>query len=473
MNLSLVSSILLKNFPHETTDGQANLILKFSKFLDDQDLHKVFVLNGYAGTGKTSFVQSLVKSLPAIKMKTVLLAPTGRAAKVLQHYSNHAAFTIHKKIYFNHIDKSGRLVSRLKENKYRKTLFIVDEASMVPGRQLFGQLFGNQDLLSDLIEFVYNKKECYLMLIGDTAQLPPVGLNISPALDLNELENFYNLKIHHIELKEVVRQELESGILKNATQIRKQIGNHVFEAPFFNLSGFSDILSIGGEDLEDALNDAYLNYGEDKVVVITRSNKRANVFNREIRNRILFRDGKIQSGDMLMVVKNNYHWITDENQAGFIANGDIIEVLQLKKYQSLYNFEFADVTVQMLDYPNDPPLDLYILLDTISSESPALTYEESNRLFEEVMADYMHLKSKHERINSTKSNPYFNALQVKFANAMTCHKTQGGQWEVVFVDQGYLTQEMINTEYGRWLYTALTRATKKLYLINFKAEFFN
>ena len=474
MNINLVTRILTKYFPHDTTKGQEELILAFARFLDDKSLNKSFVLNGYAGTGKTSFVQSLVKSLPTMKMKTVLLAPTGRAAKVLQHYSIHPAFTIHKKIYFNNIDKSGRLVSRLKENKYRNTLFVVDEASMIPGRQstASGQLFGNQDLLSDLIEFVYNKQDCYLMLIGDTAQLPPVGLDLSPALDLEELEQFFNLKIHHIELTQVVRQEQDSGILENATFIRNQIRINALMPPFFNLGTFTDIISLTGENLEDALNDAYSNHGEENVVVITRSNKRANIFNREIRNRILFREGTIQSGDLLMVVKNNYHWLSDDNQAGFIANGDIIEVLQLKGYKSLYGFEFAEVSIRLVDYSDDPPLDLILLLDTIMSESPSLSYEENNKLFQEVMADFADLKSRSAKVNATKNNPYFNALQVKFANAMTCHKTQGGQWDVVFVEQGYLTNEMLNIEYGRWLYTAITRATKKLYLLNFKNEFF-
>lgn len=474
MNLNLVKRILTKYFPHEPTVGQENLIQAFSRFLDNKEPNKAFVLKGYAGTGKTSFVRSLVKSLPTMNMQTVLLAPTGRAAKVLQHYSGSQAFTIHKKIYFNQMSKSGQLVSKLKENKHRNTLFIVDEASMVPGGQNGGdsQLFGKQDLLSDLIGFVYNAKNCHLMLIGDTAQLPPVGIDLSPALDIEELEHFFNLKIHQLELTEVVRQEQDSGILENATQLRNQIRNNNLTAPFFHLENFTDIISINGENLEDALNDAYSQHGEENVVMITRSNKRANIFNREIRNRILFREGTIQSGDLLMVVKNNYHWLDEESKAGFIANGDIIEILRTNGYKSLYGFEFAEVSVRMVDYPDELPFDVTLLLDTIMSEGPALNFEENNRLFQQVMEDYADLKSRSARIKATKENPFFNALQVKFANAMTCHKTQGGQWDVVFVEQGYITDEMINTEYGRWLYTALTRATKKLYLLNFKPEFF-
>jgi len=474
MNLNLVKSILRKYFPHEPTPGQEELINTFGRFLNDKDEKKAFVLKGYAGTGKTSFVRSLVKSLPPMKMRTVLLAPTGRAAKVLQHYSGNQAFTIHKKIYYNQISKSGQLVSRLKENKHRNTLFIVDEASMVPGMQVGsgGKLFGNQDLLSDLIQFVYNSQHCYLMFIGDTAQLPPVGLELSPALDLEELHHFFNLKTHHIELTEVVRQEQDSGILENATQIRNQIRNNEFFPPFFQVSDFDDIVSLTGENLEDALNEAYSQHGEENVVIITRSNKRANIFNREIRNRILFREGTIQAGDLMMVVKNNYHWLDEESKAGFIANGDIVEIQRLKGYKSFYGFEFAEVSIRLVDYPDEPEVDVTLLLDTIMSEGPALTFEENNKLFQSVMEDYSDLKNRSSRINATKANPYFNALQVKFANAMTCHKTQGGQWDVVFVEQGYVTDEMINTEYGRWLYTALTRATKKLYLLNFKANFF-
>lgn len=473
MNINLVKQILTKYFPHEPTGGQAQLIHSFARFLNDENENKAFVLKGYAGTGKTSFVRSLVKSLPILKMRTVLMAPTGRAAKVLQHYSGKQAFTIHKKIYFNQLNKSGMLVSKLKENKHKNTLFIVDEASMVPGlTQGNGTLFNTQDLLSDLIDFVYNKNNCYLLLIGDTAQLPPVGLEISPALDMALLEKHFRLNIFHTELTEVVRQEKDSGILSNATNIRNQVREQAFMPPFFHTQAFSDIIALPGEELEETLNQEFGQNGEENIVVITRSNKRANIYNREIRNRILFREGKIQSGDLLMVVKNNYFWLSDENQAGFIANGDIIEILQLKNYKSLYGFDFAEVSIRMVDYPNEPPLEVTLLLNTLESESPSLSYEENNKLFHEILNDYTNIKSRPARTNAVKNNSFFNALQVKFANAMTCHKTQGGQWDVVFVDQGYLTSEMLTTEYGRWLYTALTRATKKLYLINFKSDFF-
>ncbi|HAG16003.1 MAG TPA: ATP-dependent endonuclease [Bacteroidales bacterium] len=474
MNLKLIQSVLTKNFPHEPTPGQENLIQKFAQFILNEAPNKVFVLKGYAGTGKTSFVRTLVKSLPLLKMRTVLMAPTGRAAKVLHHYSGNQAHTIHRKIYFHSTNKYGVLVSKLRENKHQNTLFIVDEASMVSARSSSNSeiFFEKQDLLSDLISYIYSGKNCQLLLIGDTAQLPPIGLNISPALDLLEIEQSFNLKIHTIELTEVVRQEQDSGILQNATSIRNQIRNARVEMPFFQLDGFSDIVSINGENLEDALQDAYGKHGEENVVIITRSNKRANIFNREIRNRILFREGTIQSGDLMMVVKNNYHWLSEDGEAGFIANGDIIEIQSVNAYKSFFGFEFAEVSIRMVDYPNEPTIDLTLLLDTIMSESPALNREQSNLLFQNIMDDYAHLTTRAARVKAVKENPFFNALQVKFANAMTCHKTQGGQWEVVFVEQGYLTPEMINTEYGRWLYTALTRATQKLYLLNFKAEFF-
>jgi exodeoxyribonuclease-5 len=475
MNLKLIQDVLTKNFPHEPTPGQENLIQKFAHYLLNETPNKVFVLKGYAGTGKTSIVRSLVKSLPVLKMRTVLMAPTGRAAKVLHHYSGNQAHTIHRKIYFHSTNNNGVLVSKLRENKHQNTLFIVDEASMIPAHSNSNpeNFFEKQDLLSDLITYVYSSQNCHLLLIGDTAQLPPIGLSISPALDLHELEQFFNLRVHSIELTEVVRQEHDSGILKNATAIRNQIRNVQIKTPFFQLVGFTDIVSISGENLEDALHDAYEKHGEENVVIITRSNKRANIFNQEIRNRILFREGTIQSGDLMMVVKNNYHWLSEEGEAGFIANGDIIEIQSVNAYKSIFGFEFAEVSIRMLDYPNEPTIDLTLLLDTIMSESPALNRDQSNLLFQNIMDDYTNLKTRAAQIKAVKENPFFNALQVKFANAMTCHKTQGGQWEVVFVEHGYLTPEMINTEFGRWLYTALTRATQKLYLLNFKPDFFN
>lgn len=464
-------NILKKKFPHQPTHDQESLFLAFVDFLSSDSPDKIFLLKGYAGTGKTSFVQSIVATLPGIKKRSVLLAPTGRAAKVLSAYAHKKALTIHKKIYFTSMDKSGYMVSRMKENLHVNTLFIVDEASMISG-YTNDTGFGSQDLLADLITYVYSGDHCQLMLIGDLAQLPPVGISLSPALDPEGLKSYYPFDIFQYELKEVVRQAAESGILYNATHIRQMINEGHMEKPLFSCHNFSDILRIDGMELEDALSDSFSEFGEENVVIITRSNKRANIYNQEVRNRILFKENRIESGDLLMVVRNNYFWLEEKSEAGFIANGDIVEVLQLKRYMEIYGFEFAEVEVQMIDYPEEPPIEVYILLNTLSSESSSLSYEENNLLFQEVMKDYYDLSTKKARVDAVKNNAYFNALQVKFANALTCHKTQGGQWDVVFLEQPWLPDDQMDTEFGRWLYTALTRATKKLYLVNFKEDYF-
>lgn len=464
-------NILKKKFPHHPTNDQESLFHVFVDFLRSDSKDKIFLLKGYAGTGKTSFVQSIVATLPGIRKRSVLLAPTGRAAKVLSAYAHKKAFTIHKKIYFTSMDKSGYMVTKIKENLHINTLFIVDEASMISGYSNEAG-FGQQDLLSDLISYVYSGEQCHLMLIGDLAQLPPIGVPISPALDPEGLKSYYPFDIFQFELKEVVRQAAESGILYNATRIRHMIYEELVEKPLFSCSGFTDIIRIGGMELQDELSNAISEFGEENVVIITRSNKRANIYNREVRNRILFKENRIESGDLLMVVRNNYFWLEENSEAGFIANGDIVEVLQLKRYMELYGFEFAEVEVQLIDYPEEPPIEVFILLDTLVSESPSLNFEENNRLFQEIMKDYYDISSKKARVDAVKNNSYFNALQVKFANALTCHKTQGGQWDVVFLEQPWLPDDKMDTEFGRWLYTALTRATKKLYLVNFKEAFF-
>lgn len=471
MNSTLVLNILKKKFPHQPTSDQEGLFQKFVEFLAFDSIEKIFLLKGYAGTGKTSFVQSIVATLPGLRKRTVLLAPTGRAAKVLSAYAQKKALTIHKKIYFTSMNKSGFMVSKLKENLHVNTLFIVDEASMISGATADGQ-FTNHDLLSDLIEYVYSGDHCQLMLIGDLAQLPPVGFDISPALNPEVLKTYYPFDIFQYELKEVVRQAAESGILYNATHIRNLIAEENIENPIFTSNEFSDIYRIGGLELQEELSDAFSEFGEENVVIITRSNKRANIYNREVRNRILYKENRIESGDLLMVVRNNYYWLEEKSQAGFIANGDIVEVLQLKKYSDLYGFEFAEVEVQLIDYPDEPSFDVLIILDTLTSESPSLSYEENTRLFQEVMKDYYDLSTKKARVDAVKNNRHFNALQVKFANALTCHKTQGGQWDVVFLEQPWLPDDKMDVEFGRWLYTAITRATKKLFLVNFKEEYY-
>jgi len=475
MDVNRVRSLLLQEFPHETTAGQEALMGDLAVFLtlSWKKQNALFLLKGYAGTGKTTVVRALVNVLPSLGKRTVLLAPTGRAAKVMSGYTGRQAHTIHRKIYFARTSKEGNILLKLQKNLHRHTLFIVDEASMIQHTlPAEGQLFGNRNLLDDLFAYVQSGENCRILFIGDSAQLPPVGLDYSPALDSTFLERNYHLTIDHRELTEVVRQTRESGILVNATRIREKIATGIFAFPVFSNAIFPDVIRLPGHDLEERLNEAYANRNRENNVVICRSNKRANLYNREIRKRILFLDGEITTGDALMVVKNNYYWLPSESGAGFIANGDIIEITRIRKTEEMYGFRFADITIRFLDYPEEQELDVKILLNTLNSESAALTQSENNRLFNSVMEDYEEISSRRERVEKVKVNPYFNALQVKFAYALTCHKTQGGQWDTVFVDQGYLSDPMLNLEYLRWLYTAITRATKKTFLISFQERFF-
>ncbi len=464
---------LISEFPYNPTNSQLQLIHKLSDFIINKEQKSLFVLKGYAGTGKTTILSLFVKHLYRVKKKSVLLAPTGRAAKVLSAYSGKLAFTIHKKIYFlsTGYDGSSKLI--LSENKHNNTIFIVDEASMIPdnSRSTEWTLFSTRNLLEDLFNYVYNGENCKLILLGDTAQLPPVGLNISPALDIDFLNRSYSLELYTSELTDVVRQSMESGILANATNIREKIkGNH--EGSLIATSKFDDIIRITGEDLEDLLNEAYSKSGLDQTVIITRSNKRANSFNQEIRKRILYKENEISTGDYLMIVKNNYFWLDKDSKPGFLANGDIIEIQRINKYEDLYGFRFADVTVKLIDYQEENDLQVKLCLDSLMVEGPSLSQKDGQQLFDEVMKDFEDIPSRRKRIENVKNSPFFNALQVKFAYALTCHKTQGGQWETVFIDQGYLIRDNINVEYYRWLYTAFTRATKKLYLLNFNDLFF-
>jgi exodeoxyribonuclease-5 len=476
MNSSDVTSLLLKEFPYEPTRGQKTVLEKIALFLTDswKDPNSLFILKGYAGTGKTTIVSSLVNVLPKLQRKYSLMAPTGRAAKVLAAYAQRPANTIHRKIYFARTTKDGVIALKLQQNLHKQTLFVVDEASMIQHSSLSEtSLFASRNLLDDLFEYVFSGEGCRMMFIGDTAQLPPVGLEHSPALDLDYLRKAYHLLIDTYELTEVVRQAKHSGILLNATAVRNQIIRQEWGLPLFSISNaHRDVIRINGLELEDALNSAYSGSGKENNVVVCRSNKRANIFNKEIRKRILFLEEEINTGDYMMVVKNNYFWLPEDSGAGFIANGDIIELLRIRRIEEMYGFRFADVTIRFIDYPDEKDLDVKIMLDTLQSESPALSLTDNNRLFQEVMKDYEELSSRRGRIEKVKINPYFNALQVKFSYALTCHKTQGGQWDTVFIDQGYLNEKMMNLEYLRWLYTALTRATKRLYLINFNEKFF-
>lgn len=471
MNVSEFYSFLKNDFPHTTTPKQDIALQLLAKFVLGTNKNEMFLLKGYAGTGKTTIVGSLVKNLSKVKKRSVLLAPTGRAAKVISNYSNKQAFTIHKKIYFPKSEK-GSVSFNLQQNKHRDTIFIVDEASMIPDINQDSKLFENGSLLDDLMQYVYSGNNCRLLLIGDSAQLPPVYLDISPALDSHLLENQYNREVIKLELDEVVRQQKDSGILENATRIRERLEDELYGAFKFSEVNFPDIIRpTDGQEIMDAISDSYSSLGNEDTVIIVRSNKRANLYNQSIRERILFQESELSAGDYLMVVKNNYFWVDNTSEAGFIANGDIIEVLEIFAFKELYGFRFAEVKIRMVDYPNMKPLETVLLLDTLTSESPSLTYDESNKLYQEVLKDYATEKSKYKKFLAVKNNKYFNALQVKFSYAITCHKSQGGQWNTVFVEQPYLPNG-IDKEYLRWLYTAVTRAREKLYLIGFKDEFF-
>lgn len=443
-----------------------------ARFLYDSDPRSAFLLRGYAGTGKTSLISALIQTLPSLRVSSLLLAPTGRAAKVISAYSNRPAYTIHKKIYMTVTDASGAVRTVRGINKHSYTLFIVDEASMIG----LEPTSTRQSLLEDLIDYVYDGNHCRLMLIGDSAQLPPVGQSESPALDERYLSAAFSLNVISAELTEVVRQKQLSGILAGATALRSQITSLVAgdeaRMPLFSPNGV-DVIRLAGEDLMETLYREYGDFALDQVVVICRSNKRANLFNQGVRNTVLFREEEVNAGDYLMVVKNNYFWLDEESTIGFIANGDIVEVLSVRNVQELYGFRFADATVRFVDYPDEEPRDCKLLLSTLYSESPSLTSDEANLLFNNVMEDYADLPTKSERLRELRANPYFNALQVKFAYALTCHKTQGGQWRTVIIDQGFLPPDMqLDREYLRWLYTAFTRATDRVYLLNFEPRFY-
>lgn len=465
-------TILKSGFQHTPTLKQDLVLQQLAVFVCKPSSDDVFVLKGYAGTGKTTLISTLVQNLWKAKKKSVLMAPTGRAAKVISNYSNNQALTIHKKIYYPKSEKNGGVSFTLQKNKYRDTIFIVDEASMIPDINTESKLFENGSLLDDLMQYVYSGHNCKLILIGDTAQLPPVRLDVSPALEEKTLANHYNKEVITIELDEVMRQAQDSGILANATRLRECLQDEFYDSFKFDLTGYSDIVKpIDGDELLGAIDEAYNQLGREEAVVILRSNKRANLYNQNIRSRILFQETELAAGDYMMVVKNNYFWLKPSDEAGFIANGDIVEVLEIFNIKDLYGFRFAEVQVKMVDYPNMKPFETVLLLDTIMSESPSLTYEENNQLYQEVLKDYAHFKSKYKRFLSVKNNKYFNALQVKFSYAITCHKSQGGQWNTVFIEQPYLPNG-IDKDYLRWLYTALTRAKEKVYLIGFKDSFF-
>jgi exodeoxyribonuclease-5 len=465
-----IANLLTDNFDYEPTESQKDLITKLSVFMTDSEQKHIFLLKGYAGTGKTSIVSSLVKTLDGFNIKYVLLAPTGRAAKVLSTYTQRPAYTVHKKIYIQKSAREGTGIFVLERNMHSNTYFIIDEASMITNQAQELDIFGTGRLLDDLLEYVYNGKNNKLILIGDTAQLPPVGLDISPALDPAVLKN-YSMRVTESCLKDVIRQSMGSGILFNATALRDLLDKNSIRLPSVRTKGFPDVIPISGSDLLEELGRSYYERGHDKTIVVTRSNKSANRYNQGIRNQILNRESEICRGDFVMIVRNNYFWL-DENQAtDFIANGDIAEVVRINNVEEQYGFRFADAKLCFPDYGN-MIVSCKVILDTLTIETAALNRDKSTELYHHIVEDYPEIKSKRKQYETVRDHPYFNALQIKFAYAVTCHKAQGGQWDSVFIDQGFITEDMINVEYLRWLYTAFTRATKKLYLINFNPRYF-
>ena len=451
------------------TPEQGQALDVFTQFMTDRDDQVVMILRGSAGTGKTTLAGAIVKAMAALKQKLILLAPTGRAAKVFSLNAGHAAYTIHRRIYRQ--KSAGDLSAfNLNVNLNRDTLFIVDEASMIANLGLGETAFGSGCLLDDLMQFVYNGQNCRLLLIGDRAQLPPVGEEESPALSAHVLRG-YGMRVYETDLNQVLRQSEDSGILWNATMIRNLWRGEagMVRLPKICFHGFTDIQVVMGNELVDNLSSSYYHAGMDETIVITRSNKRANIYNQGIRNMVLDRDEELCRGDLLMIVKNNYFWTDGAKEIPFLANGDRAVVQRVRNVHELYGFRFAEVTMTLPDY-DDYELTATVCLDTLTTEAPALTHEQQEQLFNAVMEDYADFTVKTERIKKLKSDRYYNALQIKFSYAVTCHKAQGGQWAHVYLDQGYMTDDMLTPDYIHWLYTAFTRATEKLYLVNWPSS---
>ena len=467
---SHIEKILGENLGYNPTVDQQSAIKAIASFIAGNTNDSIFLLTGYAGTGKTSLISSVVHTLESFRIESVLLAPTGRAAKVLNSYTGRPSFTIHKHIYRqkSSTDAMGRF--ELDRNMHREAFFIIDEASMISGETAEGSVFGSGRLLDDLIEYVYRGRNCKLVLVGDIAQLPPVGSELSPALSKNDLE-MYGFNIETAELRDVVRQTRESGILMNATYIRRKITDHDLTIPEFNTEDFDDIFRITGENMLEEIEAAYSFAGTDGTVIIVNSNRMANRYNSGIRNRILYREDEVSAGDMLMIVKNNYYWVNEEEDLDFIANGDMARIKKVVKKEERYGFRYADMILDFIDYSVE--LEVKVLLDTLSSETASLSPEQNRMLFENIQLDYSGLSTRKKIFDAVRNDPYFNALQIKFAYAVTCHKAQGGQWERVFLDQGMFNRQEPTMDYLRWLYTAVTRATDRLYLVNFLPAFFS
>ena len=465
---NFIASRIQAQLPFEPTEQQTKLIEDLGVFLMSTDKDKAFLLKGYAGTGKTSVVSALVRALNELKQKTVLLAPTGRAAKVISGYSGFPAFTIHKKIYRQKSMSEFRF--QLSDNLHTHTLFIVDEASMISNTGS-DSAFGSGRLLDDLVQFVYSSDGCSLLLLGDTAQLPPVMQPHSPALEADKLLG-YGLKLYEFTLTHVVRQALESGILHNATLLRQQLlDEQTSEFPHFDLADFPDIKKLSGMELIDEIQRAYDGVGVEDTIVVTRSNKRANMYNNGIRARVMMKEDELSGGDLLMVTRNNYFWNKPYKEIDFIANGDILQIVRVGRYHTMYDFRFVDLTLRSLDY--DWEIDVRVWLDALQAESPAVMNKMTNKLFESIAEDYPEITTKRERYKKILETEYYNSLQVKFAYAVTCHKAQGGQWKKVIVDPGQIADDQMNSDFYRWLYTALTRASDTVFLVNFPDKAFD
>jgi len=469
MRDTIIFNSLCKNLGNNPTEDQSEALKKIASYIVENKNDIIFLLTGYAGTGKTSVISSIVRVLDLLRVKSVLLAPTGRAAKVLASFAGKQAFTIHKKIYRQKSMKEGIGSFVLDRNLQKNTFFIVDEASMISNSSNETSIFGSGRLLEDLIEYVYSGTDCKLILVGDTAQLPPVGSVLSPALDPDALKEF-GFGLITAELKQVVRQSDTSGILMNATQIRLQVSDHALVKPKLDCNNFKDIVRLSGEDLIDEISTAYGTCGLEGTIIVVNSNKQANRYNQGIRNRIFFREEEISPGDIVMVVKNNYSLADEEDPTRFIANGDIAEVKRIMKYEEKYGFRFAEMELWFPDYNQE--IESKVMLDVLQLDTPALPAERSSELFHNILADYVHLKTRKKQYDAVREDRYFNALQIKFAYAVTCHKAQGGQWERVFIDQGMFNRNEITIDYLRWFYTALTRSTEKVYLVNFSDEWF-
>ena len=471
MRENIIYDQLCKNLGNTPTPDQEEALKKLSLYISSGSPgESIFLLTGYAGTGKTSVVSSVAKTLDILRIKTVLLAPTGRAAKVLSSYCGRPAFTIHKKIYRQKSAKDGMGVFSLDRNLHKDTFFIVDEASMVSNSSGDSSIFGSGRVLDDLIEYVYSGYDCRLIITGDTAQLPPVGSEVSPALDASILGG-YGFGLITTEMRQVVRQSETSGVLMNATRVRMQVQENDLDRPFLDCINFKDTIRITGEELIDEISSAYDSCGQDGTIIVVNSNKQANRYNQGIRNRIFFREEEISPGDMVMVVKNNYSILNEEeDEAGFIANGDIAEVKRIRRFEERYGFHFADMTLKFGDY--DLEVEARVMTDVLHLDTPALPADKNSELFKNVLEDYLYIKSRKKQYDAVRKDAYFNALQIKFAYAVTCHKAQGGQWERVFIDQGMFNRNEITIDYLRWFYTALTRSTDRVYLVNFTQEFF-